>query len=97
METVRYHVLHETRYAYESPVSISRQLLHLTPRDCAWQTCLAHEVTIDPMPGLDESRRDAFGNPVRQFAIESPHNSLLVRAESQIEVRSRASFVPFMS
>lgn len=94
MEMARYHVIHETRYAYESPVSISRQLLHLTPRDCSWQTCLAHEIVIDPLPGLDEARQDAFGNPVRQFAIESPHNTLLVRAESHIEVRSRPGFVP---
>ena len=96
METARYHVIHETRYVYGSPVSISRQLLHLTPRDCPWQTCLAHEVTIDPEPGLNEARHDAFGNPVRQFSIESPHGSLLVRAESRIEVRPRPTFVPFV-
>ena len=82
----RYHVIHETSYHYESPVAISRQLLHLAPRDCPWQTCLGHSITIEPAPGLDESRHDCFGNPVRQFAIESPHDSLLVRAESRIEV-----------
>lgn len=88
MDATRYHVIHETCYDYESPVSISRQLLHLTPRDCPWQTCLDHTITIDPVPGLDESRQDPFGNPVRQFAIESPHNSLQVCAKSLIEVRS---------
>lgn len=85
--TARYQVIHETTYDYESPVSISRQHLHLTPRDCAWQTCLEHTIEIDPKPGLEESRHDSFGNPVRQFAIESPHGSLRVRAESRIEVR----------
>ena len=93
--TVRYQIIHETTYRYESPVSISRQLLHLTPRDCPWQTCDEHAITIEPAPGLDESRHDCFGNPVRQFAIESPHNSLLVRAESRIAVRSRRSAQPF--
>ena len=88
-EAARYHIVHETRYDYETPVSISRQLLHLTPRECPWQTCLAHRIAIDPEPGLDQIREDTFGNPVRQFAIESPHNSLLVRAESHVEVRSR--------
>lgn len=91
----RYHVIHETRYDYESPVSISRQLLHLTPRDCAWQTCLGHAILIDPLPALDAIRLDSFGNPVRQFAIESPHNSLLVRAESRIEVRPHLPDEPF--
>lgn len=85
----RYHVVHETGYDYESPVSISRQHLHLTPRDCPWQTCLEHAVSINPRPGLEASRHDAFGNPVLQFAIESPHASLQVRVVSRIEVRPR--------
>ena len=84
-DAARYHVVHETIYRYDSPVSISRQLLHLAPRPCAWQTCLEHTAHIDPQPSLDETRIDAFGNPVRQFTIESPHSSLLVRAESRIE------------
>ena len=91
----RYHVIHETTYDYASPVSISRQHLHLTPRECAWQTCLEHVIDIDPKPGLDEARRDSFGNPVRQFAIESPHGSLRVRAESRIEVRPHLPKTPF--
>ncbi|MDR2789322.1 MAG: transglutaminase family protein [Candidatus Accumulibacter sp.] len=87
----RYHIIHETRYRYASQVSISRQLLHLTPRDCPWQTCLEHHIELDPgpIPGLDESRNDCFGNPVRQFALESPHDTLMVRAESRVELRPR--------
>jgi transglutaminase-like putative cysteine protease len=84
----RYHVVHETRYSYENPVSLSQQHLHLTPRDCSWQTCIAHRIDIDPEPARLRSRLDPFGNPVRQFAIETPHSSLLVLAESTIEVRS---------
>lgn len=83
----RYHVIHETSYIYESPVSVSRQHLHLTPRECPWQTCSAHEISIDPEPTLSLSRLDHFGNPVRQFAIETPHSRLIVRAESTIDVR----------
>ena len=89
----RYHVIHETRYDYESPVSLSRQLLHLAPRDaasdCPWQTCDGHRLHIEPAPTLQFERVDAFGNPVTQIAIEAPHSSLLVRAESLIEVRPR--------
>lgn len=87
--TARYHVIHETRYRYASPVSLSRQLLHLTPRDGPWQTCREHHIAFDPVPGLDESRIDCFGNPVRQLALESPHDSLTVRAESRVELRPR--------
>jgi transglutaminase-like putative cysteine protease len=86
---VRYRVVHETSYGYESPVSLSRQQLHLTPRDCPWQTCVAHHIVIDPEPTLIHSRLDYFGNPVRQFAIEMPHGTLLVRAESLVDVHPR--------
>ena len=66
-----YTVIHETSYHYDSPVSLSRQQLHLTPRDCAWQRCLAHAIVIEPEPTLTLSRLDHFSNPVRQFAIEA--------------------------
>ncbi|WP_300454385.1 transglutaminase family protein [Accumulibacter sp.] len=84
----RYHVLHETIYDYESPVSLSRQLLHLTPRDCPWQRCLAHRIAVEPEASAVRQRDDSFGNPVRELAIEFPHNRLEVHAESTIEVRS---------
>jgi transglutaminase-like putative cysteine protease len=84
---VRYHVVHETTYRYESPVSLSRQHLHLTPRQCPWQDCLAQRIEIAPEATHSRSRLDHFGNPVRQFEIESPHSHLCVRAESTIEVR----------
>lgn len=87
----RYHVIHETIYDYATPVVQSRQLLHLAPRDCAWQTCRSHRLDIAPAPALQLARSDAFGNPVTQFAIETPHRRLAVRAESVIEVRSRAA------
>ncbi|MDR1936153.1 MAG: transglutaminase family protein, partial [Candidatus Accumulibacter sp.] len=93
--SAHYHVVHETRYRYGSPVSISRQLLCLTPRDCPWQTRLEHRIAIDPVPGLDQSRHDCFGNAVRQFALESPHDTLLVRAESRVELRPRPPPRPF--
>lgn len=84
-----YYVAHETRYVYDSPVSVSRQQLHLTPRDCPWQRTLSHEIMIDPEPTLCRSSLDHLGNPIRQFAIEAPHASLRVCAKSTIEVRPR--------
>ncbi|WP_186409188.1 transglutaminase family protein [Candidatus Accumulibacter aalborgensis] len=86
MPAARYHVLHETVYTYEAPVSLSRQLLHLTPRECSWQRCLAHQITVDPEVTVTRERLDGFGNPVRELALEFPHDRLSVRAESTIEV-----------
>jgi transglutaminase-like putative cysteine protease len=85
--TTRYHIVHETRYSYESPVSLSHQHLHLSPRDCLWQTCLAHQLTIEPMPTIQRTRFDTFGNPVTELSIEAAHGELFVHAESMIEVR----------
>lgn len=82
----RYHIVHETTYSYESPVSLSRQLLHLTPRTCAWQRCLRHQITVEPEASAARERLDCFGNPVTELAIEFPHESLSVRAEGTIEV-----------
>ena len=86
-----YRVIHETHYAYENPVSVSRQQLHLTPRLCPWQLVIAHDIEIEPTPTLCEDNLDHLGNPVRRFAIEAPHHSLHVRAESTIEVHARLS------
>lgn len=81
-----YHVLHETRYTYGSAVSLSQQLLHLVPRLCPWQTCLDFELGLEPEPSWRQRGEDAFGNPVEWLAFYQPHDSLLVRAEMEVEV-----------
>lgn len=47
---VRYHVVHETLYDYEHPVSVSQQQLHLAPRILDNQRIEAQEIIIDPVP-----------------------------------------------
>ncbi len=88
----RYHVVHETKYGYASPVSLSHQHLHLSPRDCPWQSCIAHELSINPTPTLKRTGFDPFGNPITELAIEAAHSELIVRAESMIEVRPHLPF-----
>jgi transglutaminase-like putative cysteine protease len=87
---MKYVVVHETKYGYEHPVGLSRQILHLSPRDLPWQTVLAHEITVTPPPsdGL-VTAHDAFGNPTRAFSIDSDHDELVVRAESTVEITAR--------
>lgn len=82
----RYHVLHETRYAYGSAVSLSQQMLHLIPRRCPWQHCLDFRLTLDPEPSWRQRGEDAFGNPVEWLAFYLPHDTLHVRAEMEVEV-----------
>ena len=86
---MRLHVVHETHYAYTAPVALSQQLLHLTPRALPWQACREHHLQIQPAPGERTERDDYFGNPTTQFLIAAPHESLLVRAESTLDVAPR--------
>ena len=68
MPAVRYHVLHETRYDYGSPVSLSQQQLHLSPRILAWQQVEEQCVDIEPTPSWRRDDLDAT-----RFLFESPH------------------------
>jgi transglutaminase-like putative cysteine protease len=86
---VRYVVLHETRYVYDQPVGLSRQIVHLTPRETAWQRCAAHELVVSPAPSILPVNEDAFGNPITSFCIDADHASLSVRAESIVDLRAR--------
>jgi len=85
----RYQVSHETVYRYESPVVLSQQLLHLTPRPLPFQAREAHRIAVEPAPGETAEREDYFGNPVTQIVLAAPHSSLTVRAESRVAVQSR--------
>jgi len=91
---MRYDVLHETQYRYESPVVLSQQLLHLTPRVVEGQRLESHRIDVEPAPAETAARDDYFGNPVRQFMLAAPHASLTVRAQSRIEVLARAAPPP---
>jgi transglutaminase-like putative cysteine protease len=83
---MRYDVVHETRYTYESPVVLSQQLLHLTPRAGALQRLQAHAIDVEPAPSESATRDDYFGNPVMQFTLAAPHDALAVHARSSVEV-----------
>lgn len=87
---MRYRIVHETLYRYASPVALSHQLLHLTPRALPWQTLHSHRITIEAQPAEQTEREDDFGNPVRQVLIATPHQRLSVRAESEVSVTPRA-------
>ena len=89
MNDARYDIVHRTRYVYESRVAVAQQLLHLTPRDLAWQKRVAHSIEIDPQPSETTEYLDYFGNPVRHAVLDSPHDALTVRAQSEVTVAPR--------
>jgi transglutaminase-like putative cysteine protease len=87
---MRLHIVHETHYLYSSPVLLSQQLLHLTPRALPWQTCEAHRIGVEPTAGEIAEREDYYGNHTLHLLLAVPHVSLTVRAESEVTVKPRA-------
>ena len=94
MSAVRYRVEHETRYAYDAPVSQSWQRARLTPRSLPWQRVLAHAIEIDPHPDERHDGPDAFGNTVTHFGLHGAHRQLRVRMRAEVEIGARPQLVP---
>ena len=78
---VRYHVVHETLYDYEHPVSVSQQQLHLAPRILDNQRIEAQEIIIDPDQCPNTARefttyeleKDQHGNFKSQYPDKDNH------------------------
>jgi transglutaminase-like putative cysteine protease len=81
-----YRIEHRTTYTYDDDVTGSYGLFHLRPRDLPWQTCLAHEIAIEPEP-VDLFRHiDLYGNTKAYFHVVQPHTQLVVTSTSVVEV-----------
>jgi len=82
-------VVHETRYAYTSPVSLAHHLAHLQPLADAHQRLEAFVLTVEPAPAEQHLGRDHLGNPQHHFSLRQPHEALRVRAASTVRVQAR--------
>ena len=51
-EKMRYSIAHETTYDYADAVSLSQQLLHLTPRPIERQSVIEHRLGITPTSAI---------------------------------------------
>ena len=87
---MRLSITHETQYRYSSPVVLSQQLLHLTPRALPWQRCDAHEISVEPTANEMTERADYYGNRTASLVIAVSHPALVVRAASTVSVEPRA-------
>lgn len=86
---MRYLISHQTQYDYQSPVSLSQQLLHLQPRDLPWQQVHRADIECLPLPQQRTAQTDAFGNPAIWLDIRQPHEHLSINAELDITVLPR--------
>lgn len=88
---MQYQVTHRTHYDYGALVPECFNIVRLSPRDVPHQISEDSQLIINPQPDYSETRTDFFGNPVRQFAIHSPHVSLTVTASNRITVKPRST------
>ncbi len=86
-----YRVMHRTTYEYDAPVRYASNEAHLTPRNGDRQWCLAHEISVDPVPSSRNECTDLFGNSMVTFVVEGGFRSMTVTATSEVVVAKPAA------
>jgi transglutaminase-like putative cysteine protease len=81
----RLHVEHTTEFTYGGPVTASYNEARMTPQTGRGQTVLSAALQLDPHTWRHDYR-DYWGTAVTTFEVLLPHQSLLIRASSQVEV-----------
>lgn len=89
-----YDLVHTTSYAYSERVSVSHHVARLTPRMLPHQHALEHALAIDPLPAIQATHIDYFGNVMTFFAMQGPHTGLSVSARSRVCVTAPELPVP---
>lgn len=87
---MNYLVRHRTIYRYLQDVSTSRHLTHLRPRGTPTQKVTRHVLSVTPNPAQRVRRKDFFGNGVEWLAMDEPHGTLEILAESQVDAHAPA-------
>ncbi len=85
---MKYKIHHRTVYKYTQTVSISHQLLHMTPRSHGRQICSRAFVQVTPFPAVRSESLDYFQNTVTYATIQEPHKTLEIKALSEVEVEA---------
>ncbi|KVM93123.1 transglutaminase family protein [Burkholderia stagnalis] len=79
-------VTHDTEYRYAARVESAQHQARLTPLATPRQQRLSFELEIEPAPQAVCTETDAFGNARASFALNQPHDALLVRSRSVVRV-----------
>lgn len=85
-----FSIRHLTRFEYSSPVCETLMETRMHPRTDATQRCLNFSLSVSPRCRLF-TYRDHLGNSIQHFDIPGEHNSLVIVAESLVELQTLAS------
>ena len=91
---MKYRITHQTIYTYENTVTSCHSEAHLIPRNSTHQRCLTYQLTIDPLPNSRSEREDYFGNNAVYYAIDVPHDRLVVTATSEVALENHDKQLP---
>ena len=83
---IRYRVRHETVYQYSDQVVTSHNDLHLMPRRLPHQQLAQLQLRLEPSPDTVKWQQDYFGNDMVFFALEEPHERLVIRTDSLLDL-----------
>lgn len=83
---MRYKIKHVTRYEYADFVSLCQNHARLTPCTDHKQVCLSSRIHVEPEPDYLDHYQDYFHNLVSVFEVPTQHKTLVVTAESEIQL-----------
>ncbi len=86
---MKLQITHQTRYDYLPAVETAQHLSHLQPVSNRHQRLLSHSLQISPTPAQMTQNLDVFGNPRCFFALQTPHSTLDVVAQSVVATWTR--------
>jgi len=78
-------VVHTTKFKYDKPVIASYNEIRMLPVNDARQQVRRASLEIDPSTSVDEYI-DYWGTSVTAFEALNPHDSLMIRADSVVDV-----------
>lgn len=84
-----YEISHRTSYRYQTQVVQSQHLVHLAPRAFPNQLIHNHGLVVEPAPTGRSDFIDYFGNPTSILTIDDEHRTLIMHAQSTVEVHAR--------
>ena len=82
---MKLRITHETHYNYTPAVETAQHVAHLQAPTTPCQLCLQHDLFIEPKAAIVSNNLDSFGNHRLYFSLPSPHSTLTVRAESEVQ------------
>lgn len=83
---MKYRVIHQTLYEYQSPASLCHNLICQGPGRNIYQQNIEFHCEISPEPHYQSTRTDFFENYWIYFSIQKPHQELSVEVTSIVDL-----------